>query len=535
MRKSTQLLLCLMVLFVASLTAKAQNVSITLNPGWNWISYTRADTLDLDTALVSLTPTVGDLLKSQSGFSTYGSNGWAGSFQRFIPGQGYMYCSMRNEPVSFSFSGTATPVVVTADPAYVSSVSAMVGGNVTMADGDMIFARGVCWGTEPMPTVHSNLTNEGARIGEFSSLLMELAPNTTYYVRAYAVTYCGLAYGEVRSFTTLESSEIHGYVDLGLPSGLWWATCNVGADTPEGYGDYFAWGETQPKDSYDWSTYQYCNGSGTTLTKYCNNPDYGYSGFTDTLTTLQLEDDAASVNWGAEWRMPTKEEWEELCQHTTNTWTTHNGVYGRLFTASNGNAIFLPAASFRSGYGMGSVGDNGEYLSSSLDVVFPDNAWYLAFDPVYYSMTNSGGRCGGQSVRPVRPAKNHFYLLSTNSIPLDSVNYVTEVLNYMFVYPNIVNPHVDLTLPNKPSTVVVEDDDINAPVGAQRKYIVAIAPVDYNVVKVYALGFDQGFYNNVTPITLPFSVGDPTLYHVFIRRQTTVSGFDANRIVYNKQ
>ena len=141
----------------------------------------------------------------------------------------------------------------------------------------------------------------------------------------------------------------HEYVDLGLPSGLLWATCNVGAETPEEYGDYFAWGETTPKDNYSWGTYQY--GDGSTITKYTGS---------DGLTTLLPEDDAATANWGNDWRMPTHDEWVELYQNTTMTWTQQNGVNGRLFTADNGNSLFLPAAGYRdlsSLDGAGSYGD----------------------------------------------------------------------------------------------------------------------------------------------------------------------------------
>ena len=104
----------------------------------------------------------------------------------------------------------------------------------------------------------------------------------------------------------------HEYVDLGLPSRIKWATCNVGATTPEEYGDYFAWGETEPKDNYDWSTYKWCNESNATMTKYCTDSSYGT---VDNKTVLELEDDAAYVNWGGNWRMPTKAELDEL----TNT------------------------------------------------------------------------------------------------------------------------------------------------------------------------------------------------------------------------
>ena len=183
----------------------------------------------------------------------------------------------------------------------------------------------------------------------------------------------------------------HAYVDLGLPSGLLWATCNVGAETPEDYGDYFAWGETTPKDTYDWSNYQHCNGSQNTLTKYCNDANYGYNGFTDNLTTLLPEDDAATANWGGGWRMPTKEEWQELLDNTTVTWTTQNGVDGRLFTAANGNSLFLPTAD-----------SNGFYWSSSLYTGDPSHAWDFYFLFVGFYDVYGDPRFDGFTVRPVR-------------------------------------------------------------------------------------------------------------------------------------
>ena len=200
------------------------------------------------------------------------------------------------------------------------------------------------------------------------------------------------------------------YVDLGLPSGLLWATFNVGADSPEDYGDYFAWGETTPKDTYDWSTYQYCMGSSSTQTKYCNDVGYGYNGFTDDLTTLLPEDDAATANWGPDWRMPTKAEWQELLDNTTVTWTTQNGVSGRLFTAANGNSLFLPAAGFRLYSNLFNAGSLGYYWSSSLYTDDPNGAWGLNFGSGNYGMSYYS-RFDGQSVRPVRsPQTEHAYV-----------------------------------------------------------------------------------------------------------------------------
>ena len=204
----------------------------------------------------------------------------------------------------------------------------------------------------------------------------------------------------VDSLNYVLSLNAHEYVDLGLPSGTKWATCNVGANSPEDYGDYFAWGETSTKNTYSWATYSLCNGSQNTLTKYCNNSSYGNNGFTDALTTLEASDDAATANWGSAWRMPTKEEFDELKNNCTVTWTTQNGVNGRLFTGPNGNSIFLPAAGYRYDSSLYSAGSYGYYWSSSLYTDYPYSAWLLYFLSGNYGMY-SDYRYYGRSVRPV--------------------------------------------------------------------------------------------------------------------------------------
>ena len=190
-----------------------------------------------------------------------------------------------------------------------------------------------------------------------------------------------------------DNGTYHEYVDLGLPSGLLWSTCNLGANLPEDYGNYYAWGETQPKDIYNWSTYQYCNGDYNTLTKYCNNSSYGYNGFTDNLITLRPDDDAATTNWGNGWRMPTEAEWQELLDNTTITWTQQNGVYGRLFTASNGNSLFLPAAGYRWDGELNSAGSSSIYWSSSLNTDSPRSAGSLFSTYVEHIIRSYGFRC----------------------------------------------------------------------------------------------------------------------------------------------
>ena len=192
----------------------------------------------------------------------------------------------------------------------------------------------------------------------------------------------------------------HEYVDLGLPSGLKWATCNVGANAPEEYGDYFAWGEVEPKEEYNWSTYKWCNGSRDTQTKYCTTCDHGTYGTVDNKTVLDKEDDAASVNWGGAWRMPTKEEQDELREKCTWTWTTQNGVNGCTVTGPNGNSIFLPAAGYRYDNLLDYAGSTGYCWSSSLCTGNPDRAYFFGFYSGYVNWSETQ-RNYGQSVRPV--------------------------------------------------------------------------------------------------------------------------------------
>ncbi len=202
----------------------------------------------------------------------------------------------------------------------------------------------------------------------------------------------------------------HAYVDLGLPSGTLWATCNVGANSPEEYGDYYAWGETTTKSSYKWSTYKWCNYDATenhvAFTKYwVGYNSTSHSGTVDNKTVLDPEDDAAAVNWGGDWRMPTLDEIKELNNNCTTEWTTDyngTGVAGRIVTSDiNGNTIFLPAAGYRNGSSLYGDGAYGIYWSSSLYTSSPCYACPLYFDSVSYDRASSSYRCNGQSVRAV--------------------------------------------------------------------------------------------------------------------------------------
>ena len=202
------------------------------------------------------------------------------------------------------------------------------------------------------------------------------------------------------------------YVDLGLPSGLKWAKCNVGAEKESDYGIMFAWGQTDNAvatkfvDSknypYSWATYEHCNGSYNTLTKYNNIGSYGT---VDNITTLEPGDDAATQIMGGDWRMPTQTEIQELLDNTSKEWTQVNGVNGYKFTSNKegyqNNSIFIPAAGFCYGGSVYSVGGDGSVWSSSLNTSYPGNAWGLNF----YSgdcYVNGSSRYYGQSVRGVR-------------------------------------------------------------------------------------------------------------------------------------
>ncbi len=186
-------------------------------------------------------------------------------------------------------------------------------------------------------------------------------------------------------------------IDLGLS--VKWASYNVGATKPEEYGGYYAWGETEEKSDYEWYTYKYCNDTHYSMTKYCTSSSYGT---VDNKTTLEPEDDVATVKWGGTWRMPTRAELDELLNNCTWTCTTLNGVNGHRVTGPNGNSIFLPFTGYRNGQEVRGRGSYGDYWSSSLGSSYCDEAYDLAFDSGVFGLDSYDRTCG-RSVRPVCP------------------------------------------------------------------------------------------------------------------------------------
>ena len=205
-------------------------------------------------------------------------------------------------------------------------------------------------------------------------------------------------------FKNKETANGQLYVDLGLPSGLKWAKCNVGAEKETDYGYYFQWGDIEDKSNADcsWESYKYCNGSFDTLTKYNIFPLFGEK--PDDKTKLDSEDDTATQIMGGDWRMPTQTEIQELLENTEKEWVEDykgSGVNGRKFTSkTNGKSIFIPAAGLCTDNSVDSIDVYGYVWSSSLDTSRSDYVWYLYFNSKNCYVSNYC-RYGGRTVRGV--------------------------------------------------------------------------------------------------------------------------------------
>ena len=320
------------------------------------------------------------------------------------------------EEKSFRTQEMTLPTVSTAEVTDISYTTATIGGNVIDGGNTRVTDAGIAYSTSQNPTISDNKFNCSIGTGPFNGVLSKLQDNTTYYVRAYAINSKGVSYGEQVSFTTKEILLENGHqcVDLGLS--VKWATCNIDATAPEKKGGYYAWGKRYKPWNYDWTDYDKgfdnltYNGtcdccSGT----YAVNPCCGdYIGH---VTELKPEDDIASINWGGNWRMPTKEEAEELINNCIWTYTKQKNVNGYLVTSKyNGNTIFLPLTGFTTRHDEVTYEDQGLYWTSSLDTSNEDNltAYILMCDYNYSEdhpivLVDDKARCFGLQVRPVCP------------------------------------------------------------------------------------------------------------------------------------
>ena len=299
--------------------------------------------------------------------------------------------------------------VTTSSVSNITETSAKCGGTVT-ASGYSVGNCGLCYSELPNPTVSSYITSDQVGTGTFTSTMSGLEPGTKYYVRAYATTSSGTLYGEQKEFTTLGDDNGggngggngddddepttgtingHEWVDLGLPSGLKWATCNVGADSPEDYGNYYAWGETTTKSTYT---------EDNSLTYGLNESQLQSQGYIDGSGNLTPSHDAATANWGGSWRMPTKLEMEELILNCSWKLINQNGIYGCLLTGSNGSSIFLPAAGLIYNSSSDHVGKVGRYYGSTPS---DDSAYTINFGQNLGCYVDDYIRYWGKSIRPV--------------------------------------------------------------------------------------------------------------------------------------
>lgn len=218
------------------------------------------------------------------------------------------------------------------------------------------------------------------------------------------------------------SSELNGhtFVDLGLPSGIKWATCNVGATKPEEFGDYFAWGETEPKQNYEPKNYKF-----HLYDKKAKRKKFIFSKyyrFFDDHVILEPCDDTATANWGEGWRMPARDEMQELIDSCTSEWTAINGVNGRLFTGPNGNTVFFPAGEheYKNKYNSG-----GYYWSSVLNQDSQYSAYSLYICSPYANIASANSRSIGFSVRAVCGHEPHPVQLKPR---ITNKNKIEEIL-----------------------------------------------------------------------------------------------------------
>ena len=284
-----------------------------------------------------------------------------------------------------SFKTLALPTISTGTITNITETSAKCGGYISSDGGATITVRGVCWSTSHNPTINDRKTIDGTGTGNFISNITGLTVEITYYVRAYATNSVGTAYGDEKQFTTERTTGVlngFAWVDLGFPSGLKWATCNLMSNNPQGYGRYYSWGETSPKSYYMENNYTY----------------------NEMFECLPASADVATVRMGSGWRMPTRNDFIELIDNCTYSWTTLNGVYGGLFTGPNGNSIFLPAGGSYGNYdeysnGLNGLGVFGCYWSSTiLDYHY---AYKLSFSSTGCDSYDSSARYRGLSVRAV--------------------------------------------------------------------------------------------------------------------------------------
>lgn len=365
---------------------------------------------------------------------TYTQEPFSITVSDLIPGQEYFYRTycvnnkkVYNGPIkSFKYSWDIPEVVtvsaelndtgVVVCKAFIENLASYVKYYGDSTNGPGILKCGITYspynGYDPYltKTVYADVNN--LETGDtIVCMFSDFKYNTQYYYRVFFRLGSMVADGNIKTFKYIFVPKENGvenghdYIEMGLR--VRWATTNVGASSPEEYGDFYSWGETETKSDYSWASYKWCDGSYAYMTKYGIGRGFGVN---DNKTTLDLEDDVAQVKWGGGWRMPTKAEIAELRQKCIWTYTNQNGVDGFLVTSDvdgyRDRSIFLPIAGFRNDSDLLNVGIQGYYWSSTLSArdggdkrgPFDGNCLYLS------SVGHESYDCYrnfGFSVRPV--------------------------------------------------------------------------------------------------------------------------------------
>ena len=302
-----------------------------------------------------------------------------------------------SESESYELVYDEHPEVLTGEVVSVENTEA----TIKCSFGNCLFwttLRGVEYFTDGTTDVKT--LDSGKEDGTHGFHLTDLKSNTTYKYRAYCEVNGVKEYGETKSFKTKgsdlcdDANHVHA-VDLGLS--VKWACCNVGASSPEGYGGYYAWGETEEKSNYTPLTYKYYLGDLDGDGYYYDSNEYQNIGSNISGTSY----DVAHVKWGGSWRMPTLDEIKELCNKCSWQWTEVNGIKGQKVTGPNGNSIFLPAAGYRYGTDVYSRGSIGYCWSATSGEYDSNDAYSLDFGSGYDYWDAWSLRYFGHTVRPV--------------------------------------------------------------------------------------------------------------------------------------
>ena len=368
--------MCLFAMMAASLSANAQDITITIKPGCTWFSYPKAEVKDIPSALGDFIPMDGDVIKSQYSSAIYQNGNWRG-FQNFNPGWGYKYYSSRTENIELVFRQASYFYVTTMEPMDITETSAVVGGTVNAPEGCHVFLRGVCWGTEPGPNIDGNHTTNGTGIGDFNDTLVGLTPGTVYYVCAYAVTDYGLKYGDEQGFIAIDNSNVpEGAINgkftindngdqvyfsqgnlqyIGSASTPYWkfaehqweclgTTTGQNSDGQSIDRDLFGWGTSgwncgnnyyRPWDTYNLSGSSYGPAGANNLVGTYANSDWGVYN--------SISNGGGQPN---QWRTLNKDEWGYVFDNRT----TDSGIRFAKANVNNVNGVILLPDNWSSNY-----------------------------------------------------------------------------------------------------------------------------------------------------------------------------------------